>query len=86
MFETSTIIGHLAAFHPDPVLLILADAKTAVPVRMLARMFNNHAMNPMQAIVADARRPEGKRDAHGVAQAWTVLDTICAWPNLTDMP
>jgi glutathione S-transferase len=77
--ETSAIIEHLAAFHPGPVALIPADAKAAVPVRMLDRVFDNHVMSPMQAIVADARRPEGVRDAYGVSQARSALDTIYAW-------
>ena len=58
VFETSAIIEHLAAFHPGPVPLIPADAKAAVPVRMLDRVFDSHVMGPMQAIVFDARRPE----------------------------
>ena len=62
MFETSAIIEYLAAFHPGPVPLIPADAKAAVPVRMLDRVFDNHVMAPMQAIVFNARRPEEARD------------------------
>src|SRR5216684_3690660 len=51
VFETSAIIEHLMAFHGGPVPLIPADAKAAVPVRMLDRVFDNHVMGPMQAIV-----------------------------------
>jgi glutathione S-transferase len=79
VFETSAIIEHLAAFHPGPVPLIPADAKAAVPVRMLDHVFDSHVMGPMQAIVSDARRPEDARDPYGVAQARTALDTIYAW-------
>ena len=79
VFETSAIIEHLAAFHAGPVPLIPADAKAAVPVRMLDRVFDSHVMGPMQAIVSDARRPEDARDPYGVAQARTALDTIYAW-------
>jgi glutathione S-transferase len=79
VFETSAIIEHLAAFHPGPVSLIPADTKAAVPVRMLDRVFDSHVMSPMQAIVADALRPEDARDPHGVTQARTALDTIYAW-------
>ena len=71
------------AFHPGPVALIPADAKAAVPVRMLDRVFDSHVMAPMQAIVADARRPEEARDPYGVAQARTALDTIYAWLDQT---
>jgi glutathione S-transferase len=79
VFETSAIIEHLAAFHAGPVPLIPANAKAAVPVRMLDRVFDCYVMEPMQAIVADARRPEDVRDPYGVAQARTALDTVYAW-------
>ena len=59
VFETSAIIEHLAAFHPGPVPLIPADAKAAVPVRMLDRVFDSHVMSPMQTIVSDALPPRG---------------------------
>jgi glutathione S-transferase len=79
VFETSAIIEHLAAFHAGPVPLIPADARAAVPVRMLDRVFDSHVMGPMQAVVFDARRPEEARDPYGVTQARTALDTIYAW-------
>jgi glutathione S-transferase len=79
VFETSAIIEHLTAFHPGPVRLIPADARAAVPVRMLDRVFDNHVMGPMQAIVAGALRPEDARDPYGVAHARTALDTIYGW-------
>ena len=40
VFETTAIIEHLAAYYPGPVSLIPADAKEAVPVRMLDRVFD----------------------------------------------
>jgi glutathione S-transferase len=79
VFETSAIIEHLAAFHAGPVSMIPADAKSAVRVRMLDRVFDSHVMGPMQAIVFNARRPEDARDPYGVTQARTALDTIYAW-------
>lgn len=79
VFETSAIIEHLTAFYPGPVSLIPADAKEAVPVRMLDRVFDNHVMDPVQTIVFDARRPEELRDPYGVSQARTALDTIYWW-------
>jgi glutathione S-transferase len=79
VFETSAIVEHLTAFHAGPVPLIPADAKAAVPVRMLDRVFDSHVMGPMQAIAFDARRPEEARDPYGVTQARTALNTIYAW-------
>ncbi|WP_428490037.1 glutathione S-transferase family protein [Rhodopila sp.] len=77
--ETSAIIEHLEVFHAGPVPLIPADAKQAVQVRMLDRVFDGHVMAPMQAIVSDARRPEDARDRYGVSQARTSLDAIYGW-------
>jgi glutathione S-transferase len=77
--ETSAIIEHLTAFHPGPVSLIPPDAKAAVPVRMLDRVFDSHVMGPVQTIVFNARRPEESRDPYGVAQAKTALETIYGW-------
>jgi glutathione S-transferase len=79
--ETSAIIEHLTAFHAGPAPLIPADAKAAVPVRMLDRIFDNHVMGPVQSVVFDARRPEEARDPYGVSQARTALDTVYAWLN-----
>src|SRR3978361_752183 len=69
----------LPAFHPGPLPLIPADAKEAVPVRMLDRVFDSHVMTPMQAIVLDARRPKEARHPYGVSQARTALDQIYTW-------
>jgi glutathione S-transferase len=79
VFETSAIIEHLEAFHPGPVRLIPVDAKDAVPVRMLDRVFDSHVMTPMQAVVADVLRPADARDPFGVTRARAALDTIYGW-------
>jgi glutathione S-transferase len=79
VFETTAIIEYLAAFHPGAMKLIPDDPKEAVPVRMLDRVFDLHVMAPMQAIVANALRPEDARDPYGVTQARTALDTIYGW-------
>jgi glutathione S-transferase len=83
VFETSAIIEHLAAFHPGLVKLIPPDAKAAVPVRMLDRVFDLHVMSPMQAIVSDALRPKEARDPYGVTQARAALYTIYGWLDHT---
>ena len=46
---------------------------------MLDRVFDNYVMTPMQAIVADAMRPEEARDARGVLQSRALLDKTYAW-------
>jgi glutathione S-transferase len=77
--EATIIIEHLALHHPGPVRLIPADARVALEVRAMDRFFDNYVMTPMQKIVGDRLRPEQSRDAHGVAEARTLLDTAYAW-------
>lgn len=79
VFESTAIIEYLEARHGAQ--LIPADPLAAVEVRMLDRLFDNHVMTPMQAIVSNALRPEDQRDAYGVAQARSALDAIYAWLN-----
>jgi glutathione S-transferase len=77
--EASVIVEHLALHHPGPVALVPAEAKDALPVRMLDRIFDNYVMTPMQKIVADAMRPAEERDARGLAEARALLDASYAW-------
>ena len=68
--ETSIIIEHLQRHHARPGrTLIPADASAALDVRLWDRLFDLYVMTPMQALTADLLRPEGARDAHGVARA-----------------
>ena len=77
--ETTVIIEHLGLYHAGPVRLIPADARDALEVRTMDRVFDNYVMTPMQKIVLDRLRPEASRDAHGVAEARTMLDTAYRW-------
>ena len=79
VMEASAIVEYLAVVHPGPVRLIPADARAAVEVRMIDRIFDQYVMTPMQAIVADAMRPADAHDPHGVERARTLLDTSYAW-------
>jgi glutathione S-transferase len=79
VFEATAIIEYLEAFHPGPVTLIPADSKAAVHVREMDRVFDNYVMSAVQAIVANALRPEEHRDPYGVDQARAGLDRIYAW-------
>ena len=73
--EASIIIEHLGLHHPGPVRLLPADAKAALDIRFMDRVFDNYVMTPMQRIVADHLRPaEAGRDPHAVAQARAMLD------------
>jgi glutathione S-transferase len=61
------------------VRLIPDDPATALEVRFIDRFFDNYIQTPMQAIVSDALRDAGERDAKGVASARAMLETAYAW-------
>ena len=77
--EATIIIEYLHLNHPGLVRLIPADPHAALEVRFLDRFFDNYVMTPMQRIVFDFIRPPENRDAYGVAQARSLLDTAYAW-------
>lgn len=77
--EASAIIEYLSVRHPGPVALIPADPLAAVEARMMDRVFDNYVMTPMQRIVGDVLRPEGKKDPYGVEQAHALLEKSYAW-------
>lgn len=55
--------------------LIPHDAEAALKVRLLDRIFDHYVQHPMQKIVTDRLRPEGKDDPLGVEQARDSLTT-----------
>ena len=77
--EASIIIEHLMLRHPGPVRLIPSDAKVALQVRFLDRVFDNYIMGPMQRVVFDALRGAGERDPRGVADAKARLEASYEW-------
>lgn len=79
VLEASIVIEYLQIHHPGPVALIPRDPDEALRVRELDRLFDNYVHAPMQAIVANALRPEDSRDPYGVAQNRKGLETIYAW-------
>lgn len=80
--ETSIIIEHLQRLHAPPGrTLIPQDPEAALQVRLWDRLFDLYVMTPMQACTADLLRPEGQRDAHGVARAREGLRSAYAWTD-----
>ncbi len=77
--EATIIIEHLAMRHPGPVKLIPAEPDAALEVRFLDRFFDNYVMTPQGAIVANALRPEARRDDYGVEQSRALLDKSYLW-------
>lgn len=77
--ESSIIIEYLARRHPGPVRLVPEDVEAALEARFMDRFFDNFVMTPMSKVVTDRLRPESERDAFGVKEARTVLDTAYGW-------
>jgi glutathione S-transferase len=74
IMESSTIVEHVAP------ALIPASPDAAREVRMLDRIFDNHVMTPVQAIVAE-HLPflTPTPDAARVARAHAALDAVYPW-------
>jgi glutathione S-transferase len=79
VMEATSIVEYLAAYYPGPVSLIPADAKAAVQVRMMDRIFDNYVMTPQGKCVFDSMRAEGDKDPRGVIEAKAMLETIYRW-------
>jgi glutathione S-transferase len=78
--ETSIIIEHLQRHHArSGRVLIPLDPDAALEVRLWDRLFDLYVMTPMQAFTADLLRPQGDRDAHGVAEARERLSSAYAF-------
>ncbi|HSR64604.1 MAG TPA: glutathione S-transferase family protein [Xanthomonadaceae bacterium] len=79
ILEATCIVEHLDLHHRGAARLIPADPDAALQVRMLDRFFDNYVSTPQQKLVFDRLRPEAVRDAHGVGEARSMLDTAYAW-------
>jgi glutathione S-transferase len=67
--EATIIIEYLDARHPGPTRFLPTDPDRAWQTRMWDRFFDHYIQEPMQKIVTDRLRPEGKNDLYGVEQA-----------------
>jgi glutathione S-transferase len=76
--ESSIIIEYLQARHPGAAILLPVDGDAAREVRLWDRVFDLYVHTPMQKFVSDRMRPEGAKDAAGVAEARATLDTAYA--------
>ena len=79
VLEASIIVEHLGLHHPGPVRLIPEDARAALDVRMMDRVFDNYIATPMQKIVLDSIRTAETRDRQGVIEAHKALDVAYGW-------
>ena len=76
--ETSVIIEYVGERYPGSVPMLPADAEARLEVRLWDRFFDLYVSQPVQKIVTDRIRPEGRNDPHGVADARRTLDTAYA--------
>jgi glutathione S-transferase len=73
--ESTTIIEYLDRLAASGPVLVPADAGDALQARLWDRFADQYLSTPMQKIVGDQLRPEGREDPEGVADARRLLDT-----------
>jgi glutathione S-transferase len=72
--ESTIIIEYLDAHYPGRTRFVPGDADGAWQARMWDRFYDHYVQEPMQKIVTDRLRPQGRNDAYGVEQAKVQLD------------
>lgn len=77
-FESSIIIEYLDHLVAEP-RLIPQDFDAALKVRLFDRVFDNHVMGRMQAVVADAIRGPENHVPLIVEQSKAALETVYGW-------
>lgn len=73
--ESSIIIEYVEQLYPGRVRLVPNDVGLARQTRLSDRFYDLYVHVPMQKIVTDRLRPEGKNDPHGVEEAKSLLKT-----------
>jgi len=79
VFEATSIIEHLALSRPEARFLLPEDAREALPVRTMERVFDNYVMHPMQEIVAAHIRSPGAPDPVTLGRMRDLLDKSYPW-------
>jgi glutathione S-transferase len=67
--EATIVIEYLDAQYPGPTRFLPTDPDQAWQTRMWDRFYDHYVQEPMQKIVTDRLRPEGRNDPYGVEQA-----------------
>src|SRR6195256_358206 len=73
--ESTIIIEYLDRYYPGRTQFLPADPDRALQTRLRDRFYDLYVHEPMQKIVGDRMRPEGKKDPHGVEEARARLRT-----------
>jgi glutathione S-transferase len=71
--QSAAIIEYLHLYYPGKLPLIPADPDRALETRRWDSFYDSYVQVPMQKIVADAMRPEGRKDLMGVEEARSIL-------------
>ena len=73
--ESSIIIEYLDRHYPGRTRFIPAEPDLAWPTRLRDRFYDLYVHLPMQKIMGDRLRPDGRKDPHGVEEAKAQLRT-----------
>ena len=76
--ESSIVIEYLDRHYPGRTRFIPDDAGRALQTRLRDRFYDLYVHLPMQKIMVDRLRPDGKQDHHGVEEARAQLRTSYA--------
>jgi len=76
--ETSIIIEYLDQHYPGRTRMIPAEPGQALQARLWDRFFDLYVQAPMQKVVIDRLRPQGRSDPQGVEEAIDGLRTAYA--------
>jgi glutathione S-transferase len=76
--ESSIIVEYLDRHFSGRTRLVPDDPARALQTRLRDRFYDLYVHLPMQKIMVDRLRPEGKRDAYGVEEARALLRTSYA--------
>jgi glutathione S-transferase len=76
--ESSIVIEYLDRHYPGAARLIPEDAGRALQTRLRDRFYDLYVHLPVQKIMGDRLRPDGKQDPHGVEEARAQLRTSYA--------
>lgn len=79
VFESTTIIEYLDLRHYERAPLLPANAIDALDVRFMDRIFDNHVMTPMNAIVQEYLIDREAPDPMRIEKAEAALDAVYAW-------
>jgi glutathione S-transferase len=79
VFESTTIIEYLDLRHYERAPLLPANAIDALDVRFMDRIFDNHVMTPMNAIVQEYLINREAPDQSRIEKGEAALDAIYAW-------